>query len=52
MMQLPHEMRDTLVETLDEYLEAQTGNPEPESVARDYSSSFFDPSNVQKQAIK
>ncbi len=33
MMQLPHEMRDTLVETLDEYLEAQTGNPEPESVA-------------------
>lgn len=33
MMQLPHEMRDTLVEQLDEYLEAQTGNPEPEAVA-------------------
>jgi hypothetical protein len=33
MMQLPHEMRDTLVESLDEYLEAQTGNPEPETVA-------------------
>ncbi len=33
MMQLPHEMRDTLVETLDEYLEAQTGSPEPEAVA-------------------
>ena len=33
MMQLPHEMRDTLVEQLDEYLEAQTSNPEPEAVA-------------------
>jgi hypothetical protein len=33
MMQLPHEMRDTLVEQLDEYLEAQTGNPEPEAVS-------------------
>ena len=33
MMQLPHEMRDTLVEQLDEYLEAQTGSPEPEAVS-------------------
>lgn len=33
MMQLPHEMRDTMVEQLDEYLEAQTGSPEPEAVA-------------------
>ena len=33
MMQLPHEMRDTMVEQLDEYLDAQTGTPEPEMVA-------------------
>ena len=33
MMQLPHEMRDTMVEQLDEYLDAQTGTPEPETVA-------------------
>ena len=32
-MQLPHEMRDHLVEQLDEYLDAQTGTPEPETVA-------------------
>jgi hypothetical protein len=33
MIQLPHEMRDTLVEQLDEYLDAQTGTPDPETVA-------------------
>ncbi len=33
MMQLPHEMRDTMVEQLDEYFDAQTGTPEPETVA-------------------
>lgn len=33
MIQLPHEMRDTVVETLDEYLEAQHGSPEGEAVA-------------------
>jgi hypothetical protein len=33
MIQLPHEMRDTLVEQLDEYLDAQTGSPDPETVA-------------------
>lgn len=33
MMQLPHEMRDTMVEQLDEYFDAQTGTPEPEAVA-------------------
>ncbi len=34
------------------YLVQALNNEEPESVARDYSSSFFDPANVQKQAIK
>ena len=33
MMQLPHEMRDTMVEQLDEYFDAQTGTPESEAVA-------------------
>lgn len=33
MIQLPHEMRDTVVEQLDEYLEAQTASPDGESVA-------------------
>lgn len=33
MIQLPHEMRDTVVEQLDEYLEAQTGSPDGETVA-------------------
>lgn len=33
MIQLPHEMRDTLVEQLDEYLDAQSGTPDPETVA-------------------
>lgn len=33
MIQLPHEMRDHLVEQLDEYLEAQTGTPDGEVVA-------------------
>ena len=33
MIQLPHEMRDTVVEQLDEYLEAQTGTPDGETVA-------------------
>jgi hypothetical protein len=35
MIQLPNEMRDTLVEQLDEYLDAQTGtgSPDPETVA-------------------
>jgi hypothetical protein len=33
MIQLPHEMRDHLVERLDEYLEAQTGTPDGEVVA-------------------
>jgi hypothetical protein len=33
MMQLPHEMRDTLVEQLDEYLESLHGSPESEVVA-------------------
>lgn len=33
MMQLPHEMRDTMVEQLDEYFDAQTGTPEPEALA-------------------
>ena len=33
MIQLPHEMRDTVVEQLDEYLEAQHGTPDAESVA-------------------
>ena len=33
MMQLPHEMRDSLVEQLDEYIDAQAGSPEPELVA-------------------
>lgn len=33
MMQLPHEMRDTMVEQLDEFLDAQTGTPEAEMVA-------------------
>ena len=32
-MQLPHEMRDTMVEQLDEYLDALTGTPEAEMVA-------------------
>lgn len=33
MMQLPHEMRDTLVEQLDEYFDAQTGSPDGEVIA-------------------
>ncbi len=33
MIQLPHEMRDHLVEQLDEYLEAHTGTPDGEIVA-------------------
>lgn len=33
MMQLPHEMRDTLVEQLDEYFDAQSGSPDGETVA-------------------
>lgn len=33
MIQLPHEMRDTVVEQLDEYLESQSGSPDGESVA-------------------
>lgn len=32
-MQLPHEMRDTLVEQLDEYLESLHGTPESDVVA-------------------
>lgn len=33
MMQLPHELRDTVVEQLDEYLESQNGTPDAEAVA-------------------
>lgn len=33
MIQLPHDMRDTLVEQLDEYLEAHPGSPDGEVVA-------------------
>lgn len=33
MIQLPHEMRDTLVEHLDEYIDGQGASPEPEVVA-------------------
>jgi hypothetical protein len=33
MMQLPHEMRDTLVEQLDDYLEGLSGSPDAETVA-------------------
>ncbi len=33
MMQLPHEMRDAMVEHLDEYLEVQSGSPDGEAVA-------------------
>ena len=33
MMQLPHEMRDTLVEQLDEYFDAQSGSPDGEVIA-------------------
>lgn len=33
MMQLPHEMRDALVEQLDEYIDTQAGSPEAEHVA-------------------
>ena len=33
MMQLPHEMRDSLVEQLDEYFDAQTGSPDGEAIA-------------------
>ena len=33
MIQLPHEMRDTLVEQLDEYLDAQSGTPDSDAVA-------------------
>jgi hypothetical protein len=33
MMQLPHEMRDALVEQLDEYFDAQSGSPDGETVA-------------------
>lgn len=33
MIQLPHDMRDTLVEQLDEYLEAHSGSPDGEVVA-------------------
>jgi hypothetical protein len=32
-MQLPHELRDTVVEQLDEYLESQNGTPDAEAVA-------------------
>src|SRR5687767_5690096 len=33
MIQLPHEMRDTLVEQLDEYLDAQSAAPDGKVVA-------------------
>ena len=33
MMQLPHEMRDPMVEQLDEYFDAQSSTPEAEAVA-------------------
>ena len=33
MMQLPHEMRDTLVEQLDEYFDAHGGSPDGEVIA-------------------
>jgi hypothetical protein len=33
MIQLPHEMRDTIVEQLDDYLEVHTGAPDGEMVA-------------------
>lgn len=33
MIQLPHEMRDHLVEQLDEYLDAASGAPDPETIA-------------------
>lgn len=33
MMQLPHGMRDALVEQLDEYFDAQSGSPDGETVA-------------------
>ena len=33
MMQLPHELRDTVVEQLDEYLETQNGTPDAEALA-------------------
>jgi hypothetical protein len=33
MMQLPHELRDTVVEQLDEYLESQNGTPDAEALA-------------------
>lgn len=33
MIQLPHEMRNTVLEQLDEYLEAQHSQPDAESVA-------------------
>lgn len=33
MMQLPVDMRDALVEQLDEYLDAQPSTPDPEAVA-------------------
>src|SRR5688572_7007285 len=33
MIQLPHEMRDTLVEQLDEYLDAHSSAPDGETVA-------------------
>ncbi|MFZ5479897.1 MAG: hypothetical protein ACOZNI_24245 [Myxococcota bacterium] len=33
MIQLPHEMRDSLVEQLDEYLDAQSTAPDGETVA-------------------
>jgi hypothetical protein len=32
-MQLPHEMRDALVEQLDEYFDAQSGSPDGEIIA-------------------
>jgi len=33
MMQLPHELRDTVVEQLDDYLETQNGTPDAEALA-------------------
>jgi hypothetical protein len=33
MMQLPHELRDTVVEQLDEFLESQNGIPDAEALA-------------------
>ncbi len=33
MIQLPHQMRDVLVEQLDEYFDAHTGSPDGETIA-------------------